>query len=307
MQQYCHICGYETSGNDRFCRQCGGSLISENEVSTATTRNYGRPENTPSPANVSSGRLPPSIGDAIAGETERYYHAPPAPNWVSNTAPIKSKFRSWRWIALFLVLFIGAALGAMVTASFSHRDNLPIPPEEFARMEAQRHQDEIRSQIEDRMREAQDRAREAQERQMEALERAREAADRAREAGAAIAVANEKLLDLTEYEYPGATVSSSIRIPGHEILNMTTPDSFDKIREHFQKKLGKPIIEINEPWEKKLLFQSTASGAAPSISVSVETDHQNNGQLKISVLRSPFQLAKPEIQIEKPEIPKSQN
>jgi hypothetical protein len=206
--------------------------------------------------------------------------------------------RPWRWILLFLVLLIGTAIGAIVTTGIMENNERPVSPEELAiveeqrrQEEAQRRQDEIRRQLEDRIRETQDRAREAQDRGLEALERMREAAERATEAGAALAPTSEKAIDLSQYEYPGATVSRSIRIPGHEMLTVNTPDSFEKIRDFFQKKLGQPLIQINEEWEKKLLFQSNT---VPSISVLVETDYEHNKQLKITVIRSPFRIPGPE-------------
>jgi hypothetical protein len=42
--------------------------------------------------------------------------------------------------------------------------------------------------------------------------------------------------------------------------------------------------------EKRLLFQASKS----PISVSIETDHEHPGQLKILVLRSPFRIPKPD-------------
>jgi hypothetical protein len=309
MQQPCQHCGYESPTGARFCRQCGESLIVETEGSAAATRNYGKQESAPSVATYGSGRLPPSVSDAIAGETERYYQnyqAPPVrPPSIPTTAPIKSTIRPWRWFLLLLVLLIGTAIGSLVTTGLMDRDVTPMSPEELANVEAQRRQEEaqrrqeemqrrqedINRQLEDRMREAQDRSREAENRGFEALERMREAAQQATEAGLALAPTDEKALDLSQYEYSSATVSRSIRIPGHEMLTMHSPDGFDMVKDFYQKKLGPPLIQVNETWEKKLLFQSST---APSISVSVEIDYANKGQLKITVLRSPFRILRPE-------------
>jgi hypothetical protein len=197
---------------------------------------------------------------------------------------------------MFLVLFFCVATTAIVTASLVQSNRPSIPPEERARQqaqrEAQRRQDEARRRVEDQIREYRDRAREAQERQQEALDRMREAAERAVQAGAALPVTNEKPLDLSQYEYPGAVTSNLIRITGHEMLTMHTPDDFDVVNQYFQKKFGKPIIQINNPidrWDKKLIFQSDT---APPIVVSVEPDNEANGQLKITVLRSLFWIPK---------------
>src|SRR5262249_26983431 len=109
MQQACSHCGYESPASARFCRQCGAHLAAETEFSSATTRNYGRQA---PPVSAPSAPLPPSVGDAIAGETERYYQPPPmiVPH-VSSTAPIKSKRFYWRWLLLVLILFLGIAIG----------------------------------------------------------------------------------------------------------------------------------------------------------------------------------------------------
>ena len=146
---------------------------------------------------------------------------------------------------------------------------------------------------EDLQRQAEDRARQAQDRAREAVDRIREANERAIDAADEIAPTNEKLLDLSQYEYPGATMSSAIRIPGREMLTMrVSKEQFDAVNQFYQKKLDKPIVEINQPEEKRLIFQSKT---APSIAVSVETDFNSLGPpLKIVVLRSPFRLPRPD-------------
>ncbi|MGH9853671.1 MAG: zinc-ribbon domain-containing protein, partial [Blastocatellia bacterium] len=297
MYQTCQHCGYESPAGARFCRQCGAPHFVETEGSVATTRNYGKQE--PSVVTAGSGHLPPSVADAIAGETERYYQPPyvPAP-LAPATAPIKPRIKLWRWMIAFLfVLLIGAAIGALMRGASRERNRTPpMPPAEFARHqreeEAQRRQEDLRRQAEDQMRQAEDRIRQAQDRARQALEHAREAAERASEAGAAVTLTDEKPLDLSPYEYPGATVGSSIRIPGREMITMRVSDGhFDAVNQFYQNKLGKPIIEINEPGEKRLIFQSNT---APAISVSVETDEERPGPLlKIVVLRSPFRIFRP--------------
>jgi len=290
MQQSCQQCGFVSPTSARFCRQCGTTLFAETELTAAATRNYGRQE--PSIAAPVSSHLPPSVGDAIAGETERYYQPPP---WspvppTPNTAPIRPKGNSRMWIVLLLILLISVAGGAFLTGKNAGRRRSSPPPEYSAEDEARQREEDKRREMEDLIRQSEERAREAIERQQQAFEAAREAAEQASEAGAAIASPNEKLLDLTPYEYPGATVGSSIRIPGHEILSQRTSDDFDAVLQFYQKKLGKPIIHSNETWEKRLLFQSAG---APPVSVSVETDYEHGGQLKIVVLRSPFRALKP--------------
>src|SRR5574341_1261429 len=131
MYQTCQHCSYESPIGARFCRQCGAPHYVETEASVASTRNYGKQE--PPVATAGSGHLPPSVGDVVAGETERYYQPPyvPAPP-IQVTAPIKRGIKLWRWMIAFLfVLLIGAAIGALVRGSRTPARQ--IPPEEFAR------------------------------------------------------------------------------------------------------------------------------------------------------------------------------
>src|SRR5215510_5696425 len=76
MQQTCNKCGYESPEADKFCRQCGGQLSTETEFTSAVTLNHGKVEPSPPLASVGTGRFPPSVGDTIAGNTERYYSPP---------------------------------------------------------------------------------------------------------------------------------------------------------------------------------------------------------------------------------------
>jgi gas vesicle protein len=303
MNQTCQHCNYESPLSARFCRQCGAQLFIETELSAAETRNYGRQEPAPSVATAGSGHLPPSVADAIAGETERYYQTPhfPVPV-VSVTSKIKSRIGHLRWVVLMFALFIGVMIGGLVTGGImSHKRDSRTPEErerirreEDARRreeDARRRQEDARRRAEERQRQAEDLARQSQDRVREAVDRFREANERAVEAE--IAPTGEKLLDLSQYEYPGATMSSAVRISGREMLTMRAPnEQFDAVNQFYQEKLDKPIIEINEPEEKRLIFHSETK---PSIVVSIETDFSSPGQpLKIVVLRSPFQLPRPD-------------
>src|SRR5262245_4104256 len=137
MYQTCQHCSYESPIGARFCRQCGGQLFVETQVSAAGTRNYGRQEPALSVAMGGSGPLPPSVVDTIAGDTERYYKTPyvPAPP-AQPTAPIKIRIGSWirtgfwRWGALLFVLLIGVAFGALVRGGMRGAErNSPTPAE----------------------------------------------------------------------------------------------------------------------------------------------------------------------------------
>src|SRR5262249_44666290 len=166
MQQSCQHCGYESPAGAKFCRQCGATLFVETELSTTVTRNYGKQEPGPSVAVAGSGHLPPSVADAIAGETERYYRAPPVPvPPAPKTAPINSKIRDWRRLVLLLVLLLGAAIGAAVTISVLPRGNpTPMSPWDQERMRAE---NEERRRQQDRRREQQAQQRDIENRMRE--------------------------------------------------------------------------------------------------------------------------------------------
>jgi hypothetical protein len=303
MQQPCQQCGYESPANARFCRQCGATLFLETELSGAATRNYGKQEPGPSVAVAGSGQLPPSVADAIAGETERYYRAPPvSPPLVLNTVPIKSKLGRWRWFVLFLVLFIGAAIGAAAVRNLFRAPNYTAAPFDRERRQAEdeerRRQRELQRELEQQRRERENQIRDLKRRerdilnqQREAVKNAIQASEQARRAGTTLQPTSEKLLDFSSYEYPNATMRRSIRIPGYEALTQNTSDSFEIVSQFYQKKLGKPIIFINELREKRLVFQSTSM---PAVLISIEPDEENLDQLKIVVLRSPFRNLKPD-------------
>lgn len=139
MYQTCQYCSYESPIGARFCRQCGVQLYAETEASAAGTRNFDKQEPALSVATAGSGHLPPSVADAIAGETARYYQAQPyvpAPP-ASSTAPIKSRIGNWRWFMLLLVIIIGAAIGSLVTMRAIGPGEDSRPPEERARRQQQ--------------------------------------------------------------------------------------------------------------------------------------------------------------------------
>lgn len=305
MNLTCQHCSYQSPSSARFCRQCGAPLLIETELSAAETRNYGRQEPAPSVVTAGSGNLPPSVADAIAGDTERYYQTPYVPiPMASATSQIKSRIGHWRWVVLLFALLIGVMIGGGVTGGIMSRTRDSRTPEERDRMrreeDARRRADDQRRRQEDAMRRAEDlqrqaeaRARQAQDRAREAVDRIREANERAIDAADEIAPTDEKLLDLSQYEYPGATMSSAIRIPGREMLTMrVAKEQFDAVYQFYQKKLDKPIVERNDAEEKRLIFQSKTT---PSIAVSVETDFSHPGSpLKIVVLRAPFRLPRPD-------------
>jgi hypothetical protein len=297
MVQTCQKCANESPTGDKFCRQCGEPFVAESATSGAATRNYIKQERPPSVATGDSGYFPPSVADAIVGETERYYQPPQVPvPPPQSTSQFRAK-KSWRWRGFLWVLafLLSALIGSMITIPLVRfgRTARPATPEQSIRndaeREARRREERRRREVLDKMREAKERSDNAMERSRQAVQRFREALDRAREAGPIILNIGEKLLDLSEYEYTatnGNPVSRiANRIPGYEMLTIRTSDDFETIKQFYQKKIGAPIIEINEPYEKWILFQTEKS---PSMIVYVDSEFPD--ERRIVVLRYPFRI-----------------
>src|SRR5262249_37082536 len=85
--QPCKKCGYESPEADKFCRSCGEQLAPENEFSAAPTLNHVRADQNPPMTGVGTGRFPPSVGDTIAGATERFSYPPQYAPMPVNMAP----------------------------------------------------------------------------------------------------------------------------------------------------------------------------------------------------------------------------
>jgi hypothetical protein len=218
-------------------------------------------------------------------------------SFTPTTAPFHLK-KNPLFLLAVIALFFLVGTGAFVIGRNSSRNEEPVADlVELSREEQlQQELEERKREFEDRIREAVDRQREASDRQREAMDRAREAAERAGELGPAAAPGNIKAVDLASYEYPNASVGRSIRIPGNEMLSLQTGDIFEKVSEFYQKKLGTPLILINEDDEKTALYQSTGS---PAIAVLIKNDEDHPGRIIITVLRSPF----PGISVEPPIAP----
>jgi hypothetical protein len=293
MQEACKKCGYESPETDKFCRQCGDQLSAETEFTAAVTLNHGRVEPQQPMASVGTGRLAPSIGDTIAGDTERYYSPPqyaaPQANIERPTAyaerptayalintPPPSRFNSFsrfmKGMFMFLV-FVALIVTTGVAVRFS--------------MEA----DQARRQLRERdgsregREQADGRAQTAWEQMEKALQLAHEAAEKAASAGATLTFSGEKPVDLNKYAYPDAQVEAMIDSHGNEALSLLARDNFDEVQKHYERLLGKPVLQVAvDRWgnqSKKLLYQSST---LPSILVKVEEIERN--RVKISILHS---------------------
>lgn len=289
----CVTCGYESPDSARFCRRCGAPLLVEDDQLEATRRMQGRPH--PSATTASSTPLPPSIGDAVAGPTLRYQQplsaAPPAylpPSGlqpVANTVGLKSKRRYLKWGGFLLALLISAGIGAGINDE-SNSDRIYLSPEDRARLERLRTENRLNQITTGSVIEQQQRIREELGRRIEEIERAKEVAERAAEKNT-VAASGEKPLDLTGYEYQGASVGQYSRIPGRELLLQRTKDGFETVSRFYRESLGAPLIEVSERNQRQAVFQSPG---APAVAVLVREGRDRSRQLEIIIVRSPFQI-----------------
>jgi hypothetical protein len=286
MQQPCKACGYESPETDKFCRQCGGQIAVETEASAATTLNHGRVEPNPPIASVGTGRFPPSVGDVIAADTERYYsppqyasapaniERPPAYAPIDPAKPSRLKAFSGFMKGMFMFLLVAALI---VTTGMAVRFSMEAD-EAWRRLNERVRSGEGREQ-------AGGRAQNAWDQMEEALQLANEAAEKAARAGATLTISGEKPIDLNKYAYPGAQVESMIDSKGNEALSLLANDDFDDVQKFYDRLLGKPVLQVAvDRWgnqRKKLLYQSST---LPSILVKVEEIDRR--KVKITILNS---------------------
>src|SRR5262245_43005427 len=299
MQQPCKKCGYVSPEADKFCRSCGDQLLTETEFSSAVTLSHGRVDLNPPVAVAGTGRLPPSIGDAIAANTERYSSAPQyaptpvqfvqAPNYTPPRSFMHSLGRSfsrfWKGVFFFLVFagLLAATAGIVFFAKEAERER-----ERYDNLE-QRDRNRINWDN------ANGRAQDAWEQLDEALKLTHELAERAAGAGATIAVSGEKPLDLGNLVYRGAQMEAMITSQGKEALSMITHDNFETVRAYYEQRYGRPVLQaaVNNGRfnRKKVLFQTSTS---PPLLIKIEEIDPIRGpgripdenHIKITILRS---------------------
>lgn len=280
----CPNCGYESSATARFCRNCGAALATEGNDPEAARRAYVRPD---AQSTTTATPPPPSIADVISGETLRYPQPPVAPSAAPSpsappsvpTASLRKRQRPLKWAALGLALVLAGGIGAAINQD-AQRDRVRLSPQERARLELMRREESLNRTMIEALTEQHDRLREEMERRIEEVQRAKEEAERA---GAA--VTGEPALDLSSFEYPGATSGEYSRLTGRELLTQTTTDDFEAVTKYYRQKLGAPLVQIIERNEKQALFQSPGT---PPIAVLVQPGERRGRQWEIVILRSPF-------------------
>ncbi|MFN0085559.1 MAG: hypothetical protein ACKVX9_09245 [Blastocatellia bacterium] len=293
MQQQCKACGYESPEADQFCRQCGGSLSAKSESSASPIGGYGRGEPNPSVVSAGTGRFPSSVGDAIAGDTARYYYPPqyaPAPGQMApppSYAPVppvpSPRFQAAGvfFKGAFYFLLVAALLAATAGAVFFAQE---------AQNERRRRNDlEMRVRGGGGGNNANERAQGAWEHLESALTLLNEAAERAAGAGATISTGSETAIDLGKYAFPDAQVEATVAGRGNEALSLLTRQNFEEVRSFYERQFGKPVIQAqvgNYPGNnrKRLLFQSAAS---PTVLIKIEEMEEDRVKMvKITILRS---------------------
>jgi hypothetical protein len=276
--------------------------MGDGDLLEATTRNYGR--QGPALAPSGSAPLPPSIGDAVAGDTARYQqqipvqpvgpmgpigpmgpaYMPPGRMPVADTAAFKGKKRRriLKWGAFFLAMLMSAGIGAAINDESNNDDRIHVSMEDRVRLARMQTEDRLRDTLTGSIADYHERIREDLERKIEAVDRAKEEAERAIERGDG--GTDVKPLDLVSYEYQGASGGQYSRIPGRELVTQRTNDNFETVSKFYQEKMGRPLAQITERNRKESLFQTVGS---PSATVLIRESRDRGRQTEIIIVRSP--------------------
>jgi hypothetical protein len=257
------------------------------ESPSTATINQGKAEPNPTITSAGTGRFPPSVGDAVAGDTARYYAAPqyaPAPVHLAQAPkpapPPSSGFNALaRFMkGLFFFLLVAGLVGATAGAVFFSQEA----------SRERRRRNELEQRAEARA-DANGRAKNAWEQMEDAVKLILEAEEKAAGAGATLSTGAEKPVDLGKYAYPGAQSEAKIGNYGSETLSMLTPNNFATVREFYERQFGKPVIQVldDRHWgqaRKKILFQS--------FPILVRVEEIEKSQVKITILHSLLRFPK---------------
>ncbi|MGH9850696.1 MAG: hypothetical protein ACREBD_12730 [Blastocatellia bacterium] len=250
------------------------------------TFNQAKVEPNPPVASVGTGRFPPSVGDTIAGNTERYYSPPhyaPAPANVEqhpSFAPLKSV--SFSWLKSFSRFMKGAFAFLLVVALIVTTSMAVYFSQEADHERRRNNELDHRSRVRASRENANSRAQDAWEQMEEALILTQEAAEKAAGAGATLTISDEKPVDLDKYAYPNAEIEAKVNKPGNEALSLITRENFDTVQDFYEKLFGKPVLQVAvDNQRKKILFQSSTQ--AP---ILVKVEEFERSQVKITILHS---------------------
>lgn len=268
MQQACSRCGYVSDRPARFCRQCGSQLFAENDVTSATTRNYSQQpsQSEQQPAEYAPGFSAASYAPGTWTEqtpnTSRLYQAPAVAQYPYPAVQQKKDFSWGKWILIsflsFLLLCVmagtalfwwgkrtfeqalkdaGPGISEPGTVTVPTVADIPIPPE----------------------------------------------APPAPSAGTAV--------NLEALKYPGATVAESTKAPFTEVIKLTTDDDLETVKQYYDKKFGELFKNSNTKIQakdnEKYVYTNLSS---PLITIELQPDPDDDAKTHISVTKvsTPF-------------------
>lgn len=220
------------------------------------------------------------------------------PSLTPSTSSLKKKGRRLLKVgALLLALLVSGGIGAAINEA-ENDGKIYVSSADRVRLERMRIEDDTQRTLVNSVEEFQERSREQLTQRLESIERAKDDAERAASRGD-LPILGEKPLDLSQYEYPGASGGQFSRIPGREMMTQRTKDDLDTVVRFYQEKIGKPFIQTTERNSvRQILFQTLST---PSVTVLVRDVRDRTRQPEIIILRSPFRF--PALQAE-PEPPK---
>ncbi|MCI0662831.1 MAG: hypothetical protein L0220_17320 [Acidobacteria bacterium] len=286
----CKICGYESSEADKFCRQCGGQFSAESDFSAAATLSHGKAGPNPAVANAGTGRFPPSAGDVILGETERYHNTPqytppqftPPPIYIQQPPDLSQTRQSSSWPKILAGFMKGLALFLLV-AGLITATGMAV----FFKMESER-ESQRRFEAEQRVRigqggDANSQAQDVWTQINEALRLINEAEKRAKSVDATLTNNEEKSIDLGKFGYPEAQDEARASVYGTKARAQTTFHNFNTVKTFYEKQFGEPIVQLfagNES-RKRLIFQASTS---PPVLVRIEEVDET--QVRITIVQT---------------------
>jgi hypothetical protein len=219
----------------------------------------------------------------------QYGYVPPTPQYGYTPPPTSQRRRILKWGLAGSALAIAMGLGAAMN---DNHNNARISDSERALIEGARREGRLNDSIFRTFAETSSRSEREINDLVRKMDRARDDIRRAAERGTQTDLLGIPLLDLSKYEYPQATVSSAIRIPGKEMTRQHVKMDFVSLVRHYEFLLGKPVILQNgeDDDEKRALFQSADTPEKLSVSVFIRDSNDYNGQWEVMILRSPFRF-----------------
>jgi hypothetical protein len=283
MEQPCSQCGYVPDRPSRFCRQCGAPRFAENETTSAATR--PQPQSQAADPNVDAPYISVYAQDAMrTGETpdtSRLYRPPMPQGYGDHQFPESRKSGAGKWIliALCCLLLVGGGVViAVISAIRSRPEVVNIDPI------TRTIEEQIRSRVEEELRRVEEEARRAEE---EALRKAGEAGPG--EPPPEPPEPGDLPAELGQFKYPNAQITGSSSIFGNEFVRMETADSINKVKDHYKKQLGDPVIKGKGESGEGVIFQIPGP---PSTLIIIGQDKNDSGKTEIGIFRSGFQLPK---------------